>query len=169
MDSCLQKANEKRFCSLALPALGCGRLNYPARIVAQAMVLRIREFQRRVPSTSIKEVMFVVPLENEDIYKVMIGIDKKTQLTFTPTSIKTNLSITILTDFMVIHYVATFLFHTLYCHIPLSYTFFPHSFIIHYISTLHYCTLYCHILLAYNILPHSFIIHYISTFHCCTL
>lgn len=55
---------------MVFPALGCGSLEYCAKYVAETAVLRIREFETGFPGTSLQNITFIVPEDDEHVYKV---------------------------------------------------------------------------------------------------
>lgn len=56
----LNKANENKCASIALPALGTGILQYPREKVAQWMFASVNDYFKKNPSSTIKEVLFVL-------------------------------------------------------------------------------------------------------------
>nr|KAG5703385.1 hypothetical protein BaRGS_023432 [Batillaria attramentaria] len=54
--SLLEKAHQKRYTSIAFPALGTGNLGYPRDEVAQTMFSVIHLFEQAMPYTSLREV-----------------------------------------------------------------------------------------------------------------
>lgn len=58
--NCLIKASEKRYTSIAFPALGTGVLKYPVQHVVQLMYKAIRLFNEGKGTGSISEIIIVI-------------------------------------------------------------------------------------------------------------
>ena len=56
----LSYASEKDFKSVALPAMGTGKLRFPRDVVAEIMFNSVIEFSKANPATSVKDVRFVL-------------------------------------------------------------------------------------------------------------
>ncbi|KAK3598400.1 hypothetical protein CHS0354_019803 [Potamilus streckersoni] len=60
MKKCLDQCNKDGFTSIAFPALGTGNLGYPKDFVAKEMFQYISNYGKDDPSSSVKDVRFVV-------------------------------------------------------------------------------------------------------------
>ncbi|WAR04730.1 PAR14-like protein [Mya arenaria] len=67
---CLLEANRRSFCSIAFPALGCGKRGYPPDVVVTIMLRAINEFARQNPGTTVDLVKFVIPQNRSDLFEV---------------------------------------------------------------------------------------------------
>ena len=57
---CMIAASEKRFESIAFPAIGTGVLNFPPSVVAKVMFETVTLFKNQCPDCSLKKVEFVI-------------------------------------------------------------------------------------------------------------
>ena len=60
MVTCLSTAHKSNMTSIAIPAIGTGNLGYPRDKVAAAMYDEVRKFSKTNPSTSLKDIRFLV-------------------------------------------------------------------------------------------------------------
>ncbi|XP_038045720.1 protein mono-ADP-ribosyltransferase PARP14-like [Patiria miniata] len=60
VDSLLQQADIIKACSLAIPALGTGSLDYPADVTARVMYEAVAAFSSKHPTGVLKDIRFVV-------------------------------------------------------------------------------------------------------------
>ncbi|CAG2248586.1 unnamed protein product [Mytilus edulis] len=58
--NCLHTADKKGFRSIAFPAMGTGKLNYPRDLVAKHMYKCVEDFSSKNPKSTITEVFFVL-------------------------------------------------------------------------------------------------------------
>ncbi|KAK3598397.1 hypothetical protein CHS0354_019800 [Potamilus streckersoni] len=77
MKKCLDECEKGGFTSIAFPALGTGILNYPRHIVAKEMFQHIYTYSRDNPSSSIKEVRFVVYQKDQSTIKAFASEQQK--------------------------------------------------------------------------------------------
>lgn len=68
--SCLEKANEYQFSSLAFPALGTGNLNFPPDVVAKLIKETVRQFEVNNPKHSVSKIVFIIYFKDDKILKV---------------------------------------------------------------------------------------------------
>lgn len=57
---CMMAASEKRFKSIAFPAIGTGVLNFPPSVVAKVMFETVTLYKNQYPDCSLKTVEFVI-------------------------------------------------------------------------------------------------------------
>ncbi|XP_069139910.1 protein mono-ADP-ribosyltransferase PARP14-like isoform X2 [Argopecten irradians] len=87
--SCLYSADKMRMTSIAFPALGTGRLGYPAITVANVMLACVRAFERDKPDSCLRNVMFVVyPQDKQAVqdFESTVNADVKWSVGATGTS-----------------------------------------------------------------------------------
>lgn len=72
MTNCLAAATKSGYCSVAFPALGTGNLGYPKIEVARMMFSNVELFGHNNPSTSIKDVRFVIYEKDTEVLKVIL-------------------------------------------------------------------------------------------------
>lgn len=60
MWNCLVQASEDKMETIAFPAIGTGKLNYPSEDVAATMINTVREFSEKYPGTTLLSVYFVI-------------------------------------------------------------------------------------------------------------
>ena len=59
IDKCMTVANQKGYKSICFPCLGTGYNGYPHLEAAGQMLEAITDYDKRVPSTTVKKVKFV--------------------------------------------------------------------------------------------------------------
>lgn len=64
---------------MVFPALGTGTLNYPTKSVASEMLMSVERFVKQCPSTTLREITFVIHPKDVDVFKVNILEIKKKQ------------------------------------------------------------------------------------------
>lgn len=57
---CLERGDELHINSMAIPALGTGFLNFPAKNVVRRLVQCVKDFEMSHKSTSLTEIRFVI-------------------------------------------------------------------------------------------------------------
>lgn len=67
---CLSTASKNKCSSIAFPAMGTGKLRYPADLVAKSLYKCVEEFSSQNPKSVITEVLFVVYDKDHDTVKV---------------------------------------------------------------------------------------------------
>ena len=67
---CLKEAQDSKFTSLAMPALGTGYLHYPADIAATTTLEALESFMENNPGTKLKDISVIVYYKDTDSYKV---------------------------------------------------------------------------------------------------
>lgn len=82
MANCLETANKAGFTSIAFPALGTGNLGYPKTEVARMMFSNVEVFGRNNPTTSIKDVRFVIYEKDIEVLKVIMKSYLKAEYLF---------------------------------------------------------------------------------------
>lgn len=60
MTLCLERGDELHINSMAIPALGTGFLNFPAKNVVRRLVQCVKDFEMSHKSTSLTEIRFVI-------------------------------------------------------------------------------------------------------------
>lgn len=70
--NCLSTANTDQHTSIAFPALGTGALGFPADVVAHMMFDIVDAFATDNPSSSLRNVRFVVWSEDKSTAKVKL-------------------------------------------------------------------------------------------------
>ncbi|XP_052277425.1 uncharacterized protein LOC127876354 isoform X2 [Dreissena polymorpha] len=65
---CLERADQSKFESLSIPALGTGLLKYTTAIVAMETIQSVEDFSNSNPSTSVKYVNVVVYYQDDDSF-----------------------------------------------------------------------------------------------------
>ncbi|XP_021378675.1 poly [ADP-ribose] polymerase 14-like isoform X2 [Mizuhopecten yessoensis] len=77
VSTCLHTANKCRMASIAFPALGTGRLSYPPATVANVMLSCVRGFERDMPNSCLRTVMFVIyPQDRQSVQDFETAVDK---------------------------------------------------------------------------------------------
>ena len=67
ISNCLTKANEKRFHSLAFPALGTGNLNFPPEIAANTFLDEVQSYASCNPQSTLRLVIVaILPTKGQD-------------------------------------------------------------------------------------------------------
>lgn len=66
---CLKEASKSKYTTIAFPALGTGKLKYPAGDVACIIRDAIKQFEENEPFTSLVKVIFAI-YENEPTFEV---------------------------------------------------------------------------------------------------
>ena len=74
MSGVLKKAHEINAQSIALPAIGTGNLKIPPAHVAQWMYSEVEEFSRNNPTTSLRNVKFVINDTDTAILSVCVSL-----------------------------------------------------------------------------------------------
>lgn len=67
MKKCISLADDRKFKTLAFPAIGTGHLQIPPDVVASCIKKEVGEYSKAHPHTSVEEIVFV-------IYEMDIGI-----------------------------------------------------------------------------------------------
>ncbi|XP_033757570.1 protein mono-ADP-ribosyltransferase PARP14-like [Pecten maximus] len=76
VNTCLNTADKFNMTSIAFPALGAGRLGYPAATVAKVMLSCVRGFERAMPDSCLTTVMFVVyPQDKQSVQDFESAVD----------------------------------------------------------------------------------------------
>lgn len=70
---CLTVATDKNYKSVAFPAFGTGRLEYPPRKVAETMFDVVQKFAMKNPNTTVKQVYIV--LFGKDTENIVVNIN----------------------------------------------------------------------------------------------
>ena len=65
----MRQAHEKKYKSIAFPALGTGVLDFPPDCVATVMIEEVNQFRKQYPKTYLSEIRIVI-YRDEDIYMV---------------------------------------------------------------------------------------------------
>lgn len=65
MHKCLEFASSQGYSTVAFPAFGTGILKYPADVVAGQMFCSVPKFKLQMPTSSLKEVLFVIYPQNK--------------------------------------------------------------------------------------------------------
>ncbi len=68
-------AKEKKFESLALPALGTGLLKYPLEKVAKTTIDCVESFSKNHPNACLKRVIVVIYPKDKAAYEVKLKFD----------------------------------------------------------------------------------------------
>lgn len=71
MYKCLQRASEAGHSSIAFPAVGAGKLGYPANIVSKAMFNAVETFYTSKPASALR-VVFVLFEGDRDVIQVEV-------------------------------------------------------------------------------------------------
>lgn len=72
ISSCLGKASKAKYKSLAIPAIGTGKVNYPRKTVAKLLYKCVLKFSDKNPKSSLQSVTFVV--FPKDVETVRVGL-----------------------------------------------------------------------------------------------
>lgn len=67
---CLKCLDRNGYCSIAIPALGTGKLFYSYIHVARTMLKAVEEYGKAFPETGIKRVLFVLHPSEQECIKV---------------------------------------------------------------------------------------------------
>jgi len=68
----LDAVHTRRLTSIAIPAIGVGKLGFPEQLVATIMLDEVRQFSSHKPQTSLKDVRLVVYPKDRQTIKVRI-------------------------------------------------------------------------------------------------
>ena len=79
----LSYASKMGFKSIALPAMGTGNLHFPRDVAAEIMFNSVIEFSRANPTTSVKDVRFVLYDQNQSTIDVSYNMYFNTIFLFT--------------------------------------------------------------------------------------
>lgn len=60
MENCLSLADDRKFKTLAFPAIGTGRLQIPPDVVATCVQEVVEEYSLSHPQTSVEKLIFVI-------------------------------------------------------------------------------------------------------------
>lgn len=71
MKKCLDHVDKNRLSSVAFPAMGTGNLGYPKATVALEMFDAVNDFGSNNPSTTIRDVRFVLYEKDTETIKVI--------------------------------------------------------------------------------------------------
>ena len=69
ISSCLLKAHQAKFKSVAFPAIGAGNLKYPVQVIASTFVECIKKFSDSYQQTSLTDIRIIV-MKNPDLEQV---------------------------------------------------------------------------------------------------
>ena len=72
MSKCLKRAHKAKLQSIALPALGTGVLGMPPNESATVMYEEVDKFSRKCPSTTVKDVRFVIFETDTSVLQVIV-------------------------------------------------------------------------------------------------
>ena len=70
----LDAVHTKGLTSIAIPAIGVGKLGFPEQLVATIMLDEVRKFSRHNRQTSLKDVRLVVYPKDSQTIKVSVGL-----------------------------------------------------------------------------------------------
>ncbi|XP_052772658.1 protein mono-ADP-ribosyltransferase PARP14-like isoform X2 [Mya arenaria] len=79
MAECLKSADKKGYTTIAFPALGTGRCEYPSDVVADTLLTSVMEYENDHPDTNIKCVSFVI--WSKDVETIKAFTKTKEELT----------------------------------------------------------------------------------------
>ena len=71
--NCFREVHKKKLKSIAIPAIGTGKLLFPHRLVATVMLKEFRKFSCDHPQTSLRDVRFVVHPKDLAIIQVNLS------------------------------------------------------------------------------------------------
>lgn len=70
MENCLSLADDRKFKTLAFPAMGTGRLQIPPDVVATCVQEVVEEYSLSHPQTSVEKLIFVIHEADTENFQV---------------------------------------------------------------------------------------------------
>ncbi len=70
IETCLSRASQKKYVSIAFPTLGAGHLKFPKNVIATAFVESCQKFAQSNAQTSLTDIRLIVYHKDTDMLQV---------------------------------------------------------------------------------------------------